>query len=288
MTFTRRHLLASGAALPLGWHAQRALAQSLDAAIYAPWAVYYRDTLPARAFFDYRLAVFDADKHPPLEPLFPRDILLLGYISFGEIEPYRPGFVEARQAGYVLEENPAWKGSHFVDLRDARWRKRLLEEQAPAIWDKGFHGFFLDTLDNAAHLERLDAKRFSGMVDAASDLVLGLRRRFPKAQIMLNRAFELYPKTSKAVNFLLAESTRARFDTEKKTYIRVPEAEYRETLAKLKAAQKDNPALALMSLDYWDTADTAGIKRIYAEQRQAGYLPYVATPELDRLIPEPA
>lgn len=42
-----------------------------------------------------------------------------------------------------------------------------------------------------------------------------------------------------------------------------------------------------MTLDYWNPADTAGLRRIYRAQRANGFLPYVATVELDRLVPEP-
>ena len=55
----------------------------------------------------------------------------------------------------------------------------------------------------------------------------------------------------------------------------------------LKAAGALNPRLSLHTLDYWDPADVAGVRAIYDLQRANGFSPYVATVELDRLIPEP-
>src|SRR3546814_15961173 len=81
------------------------------AADYAPWVVYYRGSEPARAFFDYRLAVFDADRHPPLAPLLDRDIWLRGYMSLGETESWRPDCAAVKASGVVLYENPNWPGS---------------------------------------------------------------------------------------------------------------------------------------------------------------------------------
>ncbi len=254
---------------------------------YDPWLVYYRDTLPTRAFFDYRLCAFDADKHPPLAPLLDRDITLLGYLSLGEVESYRPDFAGVRDAGYMLMENPNWPGSYFVDIRDKRWTERIVKRLAARVWDQGFHGFFLDTLDNPPHLERTDPVRFKGMTQAANDLVQTLRAAFPKAQIMLNRAYELFEASADKVDFILAESLRARFDAGSKTYVYTPEDEYREHLRQLRGAKGRNPALHIMTLDYWEPADKPGIAKLYALQRANGFLPYVATPALDQVIAEP-
>ncbi len=264
-----------------------ARAQAFNPKLFDPWVVYYRDDLPARAFFDYRLAVFDADKHPPLQPLFERDITLLGYISFGEVESYRPDFAEVKAAGYMLMENPYWPGSYFVDIRDPRWAERVVGKLAAKVWDAGFHGFFLDTLDNPAHLEREDPVRFKGMTAAAVRLVKMLRQRFPQAKIMLNRGFELHMDVAKDVDFILAESLRARFDADRNAYVLTPEDEYRQHVASLDAARKLNPQLGIMTLDYWEPSDAAMLRQIYAGQRARGYLPYVSIPALDRVVVEP-
>ncbi|WP_370154911.1 endo alpha-1,4 polygalactosaminidase [Ferrovibrio sp.] len=260
---------------------------SLRAADYAPWVVYYRGSEPARSFFDYRLAVFDADRHPPLAPLLDRDIWLLGYISMGEVESWRSDFAAVKQAGIVLDENQYWPGSYFVDIRNPAWQTRILDEIAPRIRAQGFHGFFLDTLDNPPHLERLDPVKYKGMTAAAARLVQALRQRFPGMKIMLNRAFEIHDAVAGDVDFILGEAIRSNWSAEREAYILTPDAEYETYLAKLRAAQRQNPKLTIMTLDYWSPDDPAGIRKIYAAQRAAGFLPYVATRALDRIIREP-
>ena len=253
---------------------------------YEPWVAYYGDALTANAFFDYRLVVFDADRHPPVAPLARRGIVVLGYISAGEIESHRGDFEDARRHGYVLAENPAWPGSFSVDVRDPRWQDRI-ERIAQRILEHGFSGFFLDTLDDAAELEREEPRKNEGMTLAAAGLIKRLRARFPSAHIMLNRGFELYRFVAAEIDFILAESIRTDYSSDRKTFRYAPDRDYRDYVLRLDEARRLNPRLVVMTLDYWRPDDEDGIKRIYAEQRAHGFLPYVATPELDRVIAEP-
>lgn len=152
-----------------------------------PWAVYYADTAPPAAFQPYRLLVLDSRTHPPLQPLADRGKTLLGYLSVGEVETHRPWFGRVKGWGILDQENPNWPGSFYVDVRDRRWVKLVVEELVPAILREGFHGVFLDTLDNPPHLERTDPKRWRGMTDAAAALVRAIRRNWPDIGLMQNR-----------------------------------------------------------------------------------------------------
>ena len=152
-----------------------------------PWAVYYAADLPPTAFYGYDLLVFESDRHPPLEPLVDRGKKVLGYLSLGEVNENRPYFAEVKNEGLLLNENQNWKASYFVDVRDMRWTRRVIDELVPAILRRGFQGIFIDTLDNPGHLERTDPKAYAGMADAGARLVRTLRRNFPRMTIVLNR-----------------------------------------------------------------------------------------------------
>jgi hypothetical protein len=52
--------------------------------------------------------------------------------------------------------------------------------------------------------------------------------------------------------------------------------------------KKRFPKLQIMSLDYWDPADTKGVATIYSTQRANGFIPYVSTIELNRVVEEPS
>ena len=84
-----------------------------------PWVVYYAAELPPTAFYGFDLVVFESDSHPPLEPLVDRRKKVIGYISLGEVNETRPYFAEVKAEGLYRGENENWKGSYFVDVRDA-------------------------------------------------------------------------------------------------------------------------------------------------------------------------
>ena len=66
-----------------------------------------------------------------------------------------------------------------------------------------------------------------------------------------------------------------------------PPSELEMQLTLLAAAREATPPLLILSLDYWDPADAAGLREIYRRQRALGHQPYVATPLLGEIIPEP-
>jgi uncharacterized protein (TIGR01370 family) len=251
------------------------------------WAAYYSQDAPVHAFEAFSVLVFDSDTHPPLAPLAAQGKVLLGYLSVGEVASYRPYYAAVRAQGILLEENSNWKGSFFVDVRDPRWARRVLDELIPQILQRGFAGVFLDTLDNAAHLERSNPRSYRGMSASAAALVAAIRGKYPHIRIMLNRAYDLLPTVDRHIDYVLGESVYADYDFETKRYQLVPRALYEQQVRLLHSAQQRRPQLRVFTLDYWDPADRAGVARIYAEQRKNGFHPYVATVELDRVVAQP-
>lgn len=251
------------------------------------WVVYYSDRAPPEDFRPYRLAVLDADAHPPLRRLAAQGTVLLGYLSVGEVERHRAHYEAVRAEGILSDENPNWPGSFYVDVRSRRWRDRVVQELVPRILAKGFHGIFLDTLDNPPHLERTDPRRYAGMTRAAADLVKAIRARHPSILIMLNRGYEILPAVAGDIDMSLAESLLSGWDFAAKRPAPVSAEDHAAQLAVLREAKRLNPALRLFSLDYADPEDKAAVARLYARQRADGFAPYVATVELDRIVPEP-
>jgi uncharacterized protein (TIGR01370 family) len=251
------------------------------------WVCYYSDLAPLAAFNNFDLLVLDSDSHPALGPLSDRGKRLFGYISVGEVENHRSYFNEVQAEGILLQENVNWKGSFFVDVRDLRWTKRIVEKLIPEMLRRGFHGIFLDTVDNAPHLERVDARRYRGMTAGMVSLIRAIRQHFPRVPVIMNRGFEILPEVESHIDMVLGESVFADYDFETKKYRLTPSIQYRSQVALLKEAQRRRPELTVLTLDYWDPADTAGLAHIYREQRANGFIPYVATLELDEIVPEP-
>jgi uncharacterized protein (TIGR01370 family) len=278
-----RSAIGLWACLVLAMTAPGALAQPAP----IPWAVYYAGDLPPSAFYGYDLVVFEPDHHPPIEPLVDRGKKVLGYLSLGEVNETRPYFAEVKAEGILLGENENWKGSYFVNVRDPRWTKRVVEDLVPEILRRGFQGIFIDTLDNPGHLERLDAKANAGMVEAAARLLRTLRRNFPRMTIILNRGYDLLPSVESDIDMVLGESVYADYDFAKKKYGLVDEPTYKQQVEILQASARRQPKLRVLTLDYWDPNDPKGIAEIYRIQAANGFSPYVATVELDRLVPKP-
>lgn len=251
------------------------------------WVVYYGATVTPGQLRPYRLAVLDAETRVNLRQVASQGTLVLGYISVGEVEQNRAHFAAVQAEGLLGDENPNWPGSFYVDVRDPRWTRRVVEELVPALLARGFGGVFLDTLDNPPHLERTDPARWAGMTQGAADLVKAIRARYPGLPVMMNRGYDLLPLVARDIDLVLGESVLSGWDFAANRPQPMSAADTAFQVNALKGARALNPALRVMTLDYWDPADTAGVAALYARQRANGFDPYVATLALDRIIPEP-
>lgn len=249
------------------------------------WALYYAADAEPIAFAPYEMVVLDGDRHPPIGPLVERGKTVLGYLSLCEAASTRSYFGDLRAEGLLLDEHPVWRGSHYIDVRDARWSRRVIEDLIPRLLRRGFTGVFLDTLDDAAMLDRQAGRH--GMREAAIRLVKAIRRHYPDLTLMMNRGYDLLPAVERDVDAVLAESLHGTYDFATKQYRRVSAADTAAQLAVLRAARARRPALRLYALEYWDPEDRDGVAGLYRTARAAGLEPYVATIELDRLVPEP-
>lgn len=249
------------------------------------WALYYAADAEPIAFAPYETVVLDSDRHPPIGPLVERGKTVLGYLSLCEVASTRGYFGDLRAEGLLLGEHPVWRGSHYIDIRDPRWSRRVIEDLIPRLLRRGFSGVFLDTLDDAAMLDRQPGRR--GMREAAIRLVKAIRRHYPDLTLMMNRGYDLLPAVERDVDAVLAESLHGTYDFTTKQYRRVAPADTDAQLAVLRAARARRPSLRLYALEYWNPEDRDGVAELYRTARAAGFEPYVATIELDRLVPEP-
>jgi uncharacterized protein (TIGR01370 family) len=210
---------------------------------------------------------------------------VLGYLSLCEVSNNRSYFADVQAEGLLLGESPTWRGSHYIDVRDPRWSRRVIEDLIPRLLRRGFTGIFLDTLDDAAFLERQPGRR--GMRAAAIRMVKAIRRHYPDLTLMMNRGYDLLPAVERDIDAVLAESLYGTYDFASKQYRRVAPEDSAAQVTLLNAARARRPGLTLYALDYWDPSDAAGIAQLYEAARASGFVAYVATIELDRLVPEP-
>ncbi len=251
------------------------------------FVICYAAEIPAAALASCRWAVLDGDHHPDLAPLHAAGATTYGYVSVGEIERTRRHFAEAAAAGLLLDANPNWPDSRYVDLRRPEWQALLLDRILPSVLDQGFDGVFLDTLDDAGFLETRDPMHCAGMTQAAAHLVQAMHQRFPEAKLVLNRGYEIQPLVCNALDSVLAESIYGGYDfARKRCRTQIP-ADVRWQLDRLADLRRRAPDVRIFTVDYWDPHDFAGQRRIYAQQRRNGFIPYVATVDLQHVVPEP-
>ncbi len=118
-------------------------------------------------------------------------------------------------------------------------------------------------------------------------LILEVRRQFPSIKIAVNRGYSILPKIDKSLDFILGTSIYSDFDVASNTYTRIATDRYNERVGMLSDVMHRNPRLRVLTLDYWNSSDAAGIARIYRSQKANGFSPYVATVDLNRIVMEP-
>jgi len=252
------------------------------------WAVCYSSECEAQALGQYDIAVLDATSHPPLSQVRNQGAKVFGYISIGEIEAYRDHYAWARRENLIVRENPNWPENYLIDIRRDVWLEKLIYDLVPEMIRKGFDGLMLDTVDSSILLEREQPEQFAGMNDAAVRIIRSLDRHFPDTELILNRGYEVLARVGGAIDYALGESVYTDYDFETDSYSRRSEEAYRWQVDRLSAAAEANPDLQVLTLDYWQPDDRDQIREIYRIQRANGFWPYVATVDLQSVIPEPS
>ena len=284
-----QRMLALGAtALTLGMRSRSDATPRPSANAPLRWGVDYGATTDPVLARICALLVLEPHHARPIAPLRGPGSILLGYVSFGEVERSRPYFAALEKAGALKAANPNWPDARLADLRHPAWRAAVLDRLVPAILALGYDGIFIDTMDNAEAMERQDPVANKGMVAAGVTLIAAVRARFPRIRIMLNRGYALLPDVAPKIDYLLGEAMASRWNFATKRYELLSDSDWAWQAGRLRAAKARNAALSLTTLDYWDPTDTKQVAALYARERAAGFSPYVATLALDRLVPEPS
>ncbi|MEI6724268.1 MAG: endo alpha-1,4 polygalactosaminidase [Betaproteobacteria bacterium] len=159
------------------------------------------------------LAAFDAvvlePDHAPRPLPAARHTAWFAYVSLGEVHPTRPYF-KALPGAWKLGTNAAFD-SAVIDQAQPAWAEFFCETIVRPLWDRGFRGFFLDTLDSYHLVAKTDAERARQEAGLAAVITL-LKKKFPEAKLMFNRGFEILPKVHGLVYAVAAESLYRSYD----------------------------------------------------------------------------
>ncbi|EKF75607.1 hypothetical protein A11A3_02022 [Alcanivorax hongdengensis A-11-3] len=239
-------------------------------------AFYYGPDIPwhSLSVYDYPVVEPDQADRPPAD-----GHRYYAYVSTGEVldsRPYFPGI----KPEWLLGSNPAWQ-SRILDQSNPALRRYFLDHVIAPLWQKGYRGFFLDTLDSYQLAVSDDAgrqKQRQGLVA----LIKAIGQRYPKARLILNRGFELLPDVADQVDAVAAESLYQRWLPDKERYQSVP-AEDRQWLLGQFQQVRDGYGIDTIAIDYAPPAQRQQARDIAAKIAADGVIPWVTNPELDSL-----
>ncbi len=251
------------------------------------WAVSTAPASPAVAFYyganppwdelqAFDLVVVDPDhvKDPAAVKL--PHTQLAAYVSVGEVHPDR-AYVADIPKTWIKGKNKDW-GSLIIDQASPAWPKFFTDRVLTPLWNAGYRTFFLDTLDSYQQFAKTPeerAKQEAGLVT----LVNMVKQRYPQAQLMFNRGFEILPRTHQQVAWVAAESLLQGYSASKGQYAPVPPADREWLLGQLNRVRNDYH-LPVIVIDYAPVGNRTLARSTAHSIAAMGFTPWVATGDL--------
>ncbi|MEF3074848.1 endo alpha-1,4 polygalactosaminidase [Methylobacter sp. Wu1] len=242
-------------------------------------AFFYGKPMPVDLLSHFEQVVVEPENIDNIDPLTAKGIQVFAYLSVGEINPSRTWHAEIPKH-WLLGKNTDW-GSSIVDLSKKEWRDHLINKQIAPLWQRGYRGFFLDTLDSYQLIIK-DPRHRLVQQQALIDLIRTIHRRFPGIQLILNRGFDLLPHIGKYAVAVAAESLFQRWNAVSNSYSEVPESDRAWLLKKLNEAH-DQYGLQVIVIDYVPPKQKTLARDVANRIAALGFTPWVSNPPMDML-----
>ena len=204
---------------------------------------------------------------------------LFAYVAVGEVSPER-AYLKAIPAAWKLEQNSDW-GSVVLDQSQPAWPVFFAERVIKPLWEAGYRGFFLDTLDSYQLYTKAEAEK--GRQEAGLVAVIReLKKRYPQAKLIFNRGFEILPQVHREVYAVAAESLFRRWNAAQQEYVAVPPNDREWLLGQLNHIHQKY-RLPVLSIDYVPPGQRDLARATAAKISDLGFVPWVTNPQLDML-----
>ncbi|NTV11753.1 MAG: hypothetical protein HGA47_13425, partial [Zoogloea sp.] len=202
---------------------------------------------------------------------------LFAYVSVGEAHPTR-AYADRIPAAWRLGQNETWQ-STIIDQSVPEWPAFFADEVIAPLWNRGYRGFFLDTLDSWRLVEgTVPSAQRHGLVA----VVRTLQTRFPGIRLILNRGFDILPEVSDAVYAVAAESVFRGWQADTQRYTEVGEADRNWLLGEL-GQVRDRYHLPVIAIDYVPPQSRALARDTARRIQQLGLIPWVSDGALEGL-----
>ena len=203
----------------------------------------------------------------------------LAYVSVVEVQPGSPAEkLAVKNQVPIVGQNAEW-GSRLLDITSPGWMPMILDGIAKPAIDKGYDGFFLDTLDSTALLTKQSPKKGAEHQQAVVRLIRELRARFPKARIVTNRGFDLLNEVSTVIDGVLVESVYETFDVSTKRYKSVSPEDTEWIENRIRAVQM--AGLPVYAVDYVDPSLGEQARKTAMKLSGLGCIPFITTHDLN-------
>ncbi|CAJ0679779.1 hypothetical protein R82526_00380 [Ralstonia mannitolilytica] len=256
-----------------------ALTAASSAAASPNIAWYYGDKPPVAQLRAFDVVVVEPDHGFDPSRFKTPNTQWFAYVSVGEVTPQRQWY-KALPKGWLLGDNAAW-ASRVVDQAQPEWPAFYVEHVIKPLWDKGYRGFFLDTLDSYQLVAKDDAARAAqeaGMVRT----IRAIKARYPEARLIFNRGFEILPQVHDQAYAVAFESLYRGWDQGAKQYRNVSDADRAWLMGQARTI-RDEYHLPVISIDYCPAADRACARETAKRIKAQGLIPYVTDPELSTI-----
>jgi hypothetical protein len=244
----------------------------------APFSIafHYGSTLPADGLRAHDIVVVEADHGHAPGALGP-DTELFAYVSVGEVHPQRAYLAEL-PAALKRQINPDW-GSVVIDVSQPAWAEFMAERIVGPLWQRGYRGFFLDTLDSYRLLDDVDP---AAAQRGLEQLIQTLAKRYPGIRLIFNRGFELLPAVHSQVFAVAAESVHRGWRAGQSRYVAVPEADRRWLLDRFDEVRQ-RYALPVIGIDYLPATALDEARDLARRMLAEDIIPWIAEPSLTTL-----
>lgn len=239
-------------------------------------AFHYGSKPPVDSLQAFDIAVVEPDSGFDPHTAATPNTQWFSYVSIGEVAPSR-SYLKDIPTAWLIGNNDAW-GARVVDQAAEGWPAFYVDKVIAPLWQRGFRGFFLDTLDSYQLKAKTDAERArqeAGMVA----VIRAIKARYPEAKLIFNRGFEILPQVNQMAYAVAFESLYRGWDQGGKRYTEVSEADRNWLLGQARTI-REQYRLPVISIDYCPPAERKCARDTAARIRALDIIPYVADPGL--------
>ncbi|CAN5269933.1 bifunctional glycoside hydrolase 114/ polysaccharide deacetylase family protein [soil metagenome] len=247
-------------------------------ALYPSVAFYYDANPPPSQLNTFNIAVVHPGSHFEPKQFNSSTRSAFAYVSVGEVSA-----LQVQQwklpMHWLIAHNEIWH-NHVLDQSQPQWQNFFIEKIITPLWQQGYRGFFLDTLDSyqLANLKPSDRQK---QIAGLATLIQSINSKYPQAKIILNRGFELLPLVHTFVYAVAAESLFNGWNQKQQKYYAIAKPEQEALLKELKVAQQYN--LPVIVIDYVDPKQPAKALEIIKKIQALNMIAWIADNNLTKI-----